>query len=73
MTTIVSTEIIIVPTDTSYTVPGDFSAAMIVSNYSANIPGLASMASSETTEVRANGTVKIVTFTTRTGTKGLEA
>lgn len=67
---IVSTEIVIVPTDTAYSLPGDWEPSAIVSSYSANIPGLASMQSTVTTETRANGTVKIVTFTQRTGTKG---
>lgn len=70
MSAVSTTEIVIVPTDSAYSVPGDWEPSAIVSSYASAIPGLASMQSSVTTETRATGTVKIVTFTNRTGTKG---
>lgn len=70
MSQVVSTEIVIVPTDTAYTLPGDWEPSAIVATYSASIPGLGNMQSSVRTETRANGTVKVITFTNRTGTKG---
>lgn len=47
-------------------IPGDWSPEAIVSTYSSNIPGLASMQSVVTVE----GTQKSIVFSPRTGTKG---
>lgn len=63
---ITSTNIVIVSTDTSYNIPGDWTAEQIVSNYSAQIPGLGNM-SAETTITED---VKTISFKPRTGTKG---
>ena len=63
---ITSTNIVIVSTDTSYNIPGDWTAEQIVSNYSAQIPNLNSM-TAETTIVED---VKTISFKPRTGTKG---
>jgi hypothetical protein len=68
--TIVATEFSIVSQDAVYTVPGNFSVQEIVNNYSATVPGIGSMTSTETIETRANGQVKVITFSPRTGTKG---
>lgn len=61
-----STNIIVVSTDTSYNIPGDWSAEQISATYAAQIPGLQNM-TAETTIVND---VKTVTFKPRTGTKG---
>jgi predicted regulator of Ras-like GTPase activity (Roadblock/LC7/MglB family) len=63
---VASTNIVVVSTDTSYNIPGDWSAEQISSTYAAQIPGLSNM-TAETTIV---GDVKTVTFKPRTGTKG---
>lgn len=67
---IVKTELIVTQTDSAYSLPGDWTAAQLVSNYSASIPGLAAMTSTETVETRAEGQVKVITFAPRSGNKG---
>jgi len=67
---IVKTEMIVTSADSAYSVPGEWTAAQLVASYSAQIPGLASMTSTETIETRAEGQVKVVTFTARSGNKG---
>jgi ribosomal protein L17 len=70
MTTVAQTVLIVTSTDSEYTVPGDMTAAQLVTAYSSQIPGLSSMTSTERYEQRAIGQVRIVTFSPRTGTKG---
>jgi ribosomal protein L17 len=67
---VAQTVLIVTSTDSEYTVPGDMTAAQLVTAYSSQIPGLSSMTSSERYEDRAIGQVRIVTFSPRTGTKG---
>ena len=66
---ITSTNIVVVSTDTSYNIPGDWSSEQISSTYSAQIPGLSGMVA----ETSISGDVKTVTFRPRTGTKGILA
>ena len=61
-----STNIVVVSTDTSYNIPGDWSAEQITATYSAQIPGLSNMVA----ETVITEDVKTVTFKPRTGTKG---
>jgi hypothetical protein len=56
----------VVSTGQEFQVPGDQEVSAIVSAYSANIPGLASMDSKVTVE----GDTKRIVFSPRTGTKG---
>lgn len=63
---IAETKFDVVSSGQSYTVPGEWSAAQIVSMYSATIAGLGNMDSSVVDE----GTVRTITFRPRTGTKG---
>ncbi len=71
MATIVRTELIVTSSDSDYAVPGDMSPAQLITAYSSQIPGLSNMTHTERTEERAGfGTVRIVTFSPRTGTKG---
>jgi hypothetical protein len=67
---IVKTEIVIVSQDTTYQIPGDWTQASVVSNYSASIPGISNMSCDERVETRSEGQVKVLTFRPRTGTKG---
>lgn len=67
---IVKTEFTIVNADSTYQIPGDWTAAGIVASYSATIPGIANMVSEERVETRTEGEVKVITFKPRTGTKG---
>lgn len=70
MTTIVRTEFTVVSTDTEYGLPGDWSADSIKRNYAAQISGLSNMVAEERIENRVDGSVRIITFKPRTGTKG---
>jgi spore coat protein CotH len=71
MANIARTELIVSSSDTDYQIPGDMTAAQLVSAYSGQIPGLSNMTSTERVEYRENlGNVRIVTFSPRTGTKG---
>lgn len=63
---IASTNIVVVSTDTSYNIPGDWTSEQIAATYAAQIPGLSNM----TAETSIVGDVKTVTFKPRTGTKG---
>lgn len=67
---IVKTEFVVTSQDTTYQIPGDWTASSIVANYSTQVPGIGNMQSSERVETRTEGEVKIITFTPRTGTKG---
>ncbi len=69
---IVRTELIVTSSDSDYAVPGDMSAAQLITAYSTQIPGLSNMTHTERTEYRAElgGDVRVVTFSPRTGTKG---
>lgn len=67
---IVKTEFTVTSQDTSYQIPGDWTAAAIIANYSSQVPGIGNMVATETIETRAEGQVKVITFTPRTGTKG---
>jgi hypothetical protein len=67
---IVKTEFTVLNADSTYQIPGDWSAAQIVANYSTQVPGIANMVAEETVETRAEGEVKVITFKPRTGTKG---
>lgn len=67
---ITKTQFTVVNNDSTFEIPGDWSAAQIVQNYSAQISGLGNMVSEETIENRADGTVRVITFKPRTGTKG---
>lgn len=71
MSNIVKTEVIVTTNDTDYQVPGDLSAAQIVTAYGSSIPGLSNMTSESRVEYREGvGNVRVVTFKPRTGTKG---
>lgn len=71
---IVRTELIVTSSDSDYQVPGDMSIAQLVAAYSSAIPGLANMTASEVVQDRAGvGSVRVVTFSPRTGTKGSDA
>ncbi len=61
-----TTNFTIASTGQSFTVPGEWDAAQLVTMYSATISGLAGMDSAVTEE----GTTRNVTFRPRTGTKG---
>lgn len=56
--------------DNEYTIPGDWTPAQIVANYSSQVPGIGNMDYSDTTETRDGGTVRVITFRPRTGNKG---
>ena len=65
------TELIVTSSDSDYQVPGDMTAAQLVTAYSSQIPGLSNMTSTERIEYRDGiGNVRVVTFSPRTGTKG---
>ncbi|MNK27625.1 hypothetical protein D3C87_459870 [compost metagenome] len=70
MTTIVRTEFTVVSTDTEYTLPGDWSADTIKRNYAGQVPGLNSMTAAEQVVVRNGESIRVITFSPRTGTKG---
>jgi hypothetical protein len=73
-TTISRTELIVTSSDSDYQVPGDMTAAQLVTAYASQIPGLSSMTSTERIEYRDGiGNVRVVTFSPRTGTKGAGA
>lgn len=63
---ITTTNIVIVSTDSEYSIPGDWTAAQIVANYQSSIPGIGNMQAEES----VSGDVKTITFKPRTGTKG---
>lgn len=63
---ITETKFDVVSSGQSYSVPGEWTAAQIVSMYSATISGLGSMDSTVVDE----GSVRTITFRPRTGTKG---
>lgn len=63
---ITSTNIVVVSTDTSYNIPGDWTAEQIAATYATQIPGLSNMVA----ETTITEDVKTVTFKPRTGTKG---
>lgn len=67
---VVTTEIIVTSTDASYSIPGDWTPTQIVTNYSSTIPGLSSMAYTQTVETRPEGQVRVITFSPKTGNKG---
>lgn len=56
--------------DQSFQIPGDWSAAQVRSMYAAQLPYLANMVDSTSTAAGADGDVKTITFTQRTGNKG---
>jgi hypothetical protein len=70
MATIVRTEVIVTSNDTDYQIPGDWTPQQLITNYSASIPGLANMTYENRVEERDIGSVRVVTFKPRTGTKG---
>lgn len=70
MSNIVTTYIIITTTDSVYSVDGDMSPTQAVANYSSMIPGLAAMQYTSTVETRAEGEVRVLTFSQRSGQKG---
>ena len=71
MTQIVKTTVIITSTDSEYSLPGDVSVADIIASYSSQIPGLSSMQnSSQVQNIEGIGSVRVITFSPRTGTKG---
>lgn len=61
------TNIEISSTGAEFSIPGDWSAAQIVANYGASIPGIGSM---ESTVSDLGDGVKLIVFRPRTGTKG---
>ena len=65
--TIDFTKIIVTSLDSDYQIPGDMSPASIVSAYATQIPGISNMTFTE----RVEGNTRIVTFSPRTGTKGV--
>ena len=67
---IVKTEFTVLNSDSTYQIPGDWSAAQIVASYSSQVPGIGNMVSEEQIVTRAEGQVKVITFKPRTGTKG---
>jgi hypothetical protein len=67
---VIKTQIRVVPTDTEYLIPGDYSAAQIVTMYTGTIDNIASYASSEQVQTGPDGDVRVVTFTARSGNKG---
>lgn len=67
---VTTTNMIITATDQSFAVPGDWSAAQLVANYSSQLPGLANYAYTESVATGADGDVRTVTFTPKTGNKG---
>lgn len=67
---VANTEFTILNSDSTYRIPGDWTPAQIVANYSAQFPGISNMIAEETVETRADGEVKVITFKPRTGTKG---
>jgi hypothetical protein len=70
-TNIVRTELIVTTNDTDYQIPGDWTPAQLVTNYSASISGLANMVHESRVEYREGlGNVRVVTFKPKTGTKG---
>ncbi len=63
--------IISVPSqDATYRIPNLWDEAQIRANYSNEIPGLANMTCATTDAAGADGTVRTLTFTQRTGQKG---
>lgn len=70
MSNIVKTEFTLINNDSTFQVPGDWTPAQIVANYSSQVPGIGNMVSEEAVEVRAEGNVRVITFKPRTGNKG---
>jgi hypothetical protein len=72
MSTIVKTEIVLVSQNTTYNIPGDWSAQDIINNqnYRSSMPGIENMVYEESVVARAEGNVRVITFTQRTGNKG---
>lgn len=68
---IARTQFTVTSTDEEYQVPGDFSSAQIVNNYSTQVPGLRNMVAEESViTVEGVGQVRNIVFKPRTGTKG---
>jgi hypothetical protein len=67
---VVKTTFIVTPTDTEYSIPGDWSAQQIKDSYASQVPGIGNLTSEETYEQTDMGTVRLITFKPRTGNKG---
>lgn len=67
---VIKTIINVASTDTEYTIPGDWSADQIKTNYASDIPGIASMQYEERLIAVDGGQAREITFKPRTGTKG---
>ena len=67
---VVKTEFTVTSADSTYQIPGDWTPAQIVQNYASQVPGIGNMSFTERVETRADGDVRVVTFSPRTGTKG---
>jgi hypothetical protein len=67
---VIKTIISVASTDTEYTIPGDWSAEQIKTNYANDIPGIASMQYEEKLINVDGGQAREITFKPRTGTKG---
>ena len=69
--TVVRTQFTVTSTDEEFSVPGDLNAAQIIASYSTQVPALRNMAHTESVRnVDGVGSVRFITFSPRTGTKG---
>lgn len=67
---VIKTIISVASTDTEYTIPGDWSAEQIKTNYANDIQGISSMQYEEKLINVDGGQAREITFKPRTGTKG---
>lgn len=68
---IVKTVIRVPSQGTSYSIPGEWTADQVKTNYASNIQGLNAMNAETTDDTEApEGTVRTITFTERSGNKG---
>lgn len=67
---VIKTIISVASTDTEYTIPGDWTADQIKTNYANDIPGISSMQYEEKLINVDGGQAREITFKPRTGTKG---
>jgi hypothetical protein len=73
MSNVVKTTFIVTSTDTEYSVPGDWTADALKANYANQVPGIGNMNATETTRATEGGLERVVTFSPRTGSKGVKA
>jgi hypothetical protein len=67
---VTKTVISIASTDTEYQIPGDYTPAQIQSSYANDIPNIRTMQFTERVVTVGGETIREITFSPRTGTKG---